>query len=86
MALVHNNGFMNLRRCLALALLCGCSTTVPPSPVSHDTALYFYAWAGDLNQEDSDFLAVIDVARGSRSYGEVVHTVPVGMGPVLPGS
>lgn len=45
----------------------------PPRPAS-----YLYVWAGDADTLDSDFLAVIDVRKGSTTYAQVVSTVPVG--------
>lgn len=41
-------------------------------------ASYLYVWAGDADTLDSDFLAVIDVRKGSKTYAQVVSTVPVG--------
>jgi hypothetical protein len=41
-------------------------------------------WAGDKDEQSSDFLAVVDVRPGSRTYGDVLTTVPVGMGGTLP--
>lgn len=35
-------------------------------------------WAGDADKVSSDFLAVIDVRRGSATYAQVISTVPVG--------
>ena len=40
-------------------------------------APFLYVWAGDADTLDSDFLAVIDVRPGSRTYARVVSTVPV---------
>lgn len=37
-----------------------------------------YAWAGDVDRADSDFLAVIDADPVSPDYGRVIATVPVG--------
>lgn len=36
-----------------------------------------YVWAGDADEADPDFLAVIDVRPGSARYGQVLTTVPV---------
>src|SRR5262249_40541500 len=36
-----------------------------------------YVWSGDQARKAPDFLAVIDFDEDSRSYGEVVRTVPV---------
>ena len=44
---------------------------VPASSPGH----YLYAWAGDVDQEGKDFLAVIDADPKSASYGRLVTTV-----------
>jgi hypothetical protein len=36
-----------------------------------------YVWSGDADEDAPDFLAVIDAARGSPTYGTVLHTVPI---------
>jgi len=41
-------------------------------------ASFLYVWAGDADTLDSDFLAVIDVRRGSRTYARILSTAPVG--------
>ena len=40
---------------------------------------FLYVWAGAENEEDSDFLAVIDADPASERYGEIVSSVPVGL-------
>ncbi|HEY6908959.1 MAG TPA: hypothetical protein VI356_06300 [Myxococcales bacterium] len=35
---------------------------------------YIVAWAGDQDDKDSDFLAVIDADRNSKTYGKVLRT------------
>ena len=39
---------------------------------------YLYVWAGDPDETDSDFLAVIDAAPDSPRYGQILSTVAVG--------
>jgi hypothetical protein len=39
---------------------------------------YLFTWVGDEDREDSDFLAVVDLARHGDRYGTIVATVPVG--------
>ena len=39
---------------------------------------YLYVWAGDPDENDSDFLAVIDASPESDQFGAVLSTVPVG--------
>lgn len=49
-----------------------------------DPARHLFAWAGDVDRADSDFLAVIDADPESPGYGRVVATLPVdarGTGP-----
>jgi len=39
---------------------------------------YLFAWAGDADGKDSDFLAVVDAMPESQTYGQILRTVPVG--------
>jgi hypothetical protein len=41
-------------------------------------ARYLFAWTGDEDRNDSDFLTVVDLARDGDRYGTIVTTVPVG--------
>lgn len=43
----------------------------------HPPARYLFAWAGDDDREDSDFLAVIDLTRHGDRYGTIVATTPI---------
>lgn len=45
---------------------------------------YLYAWAGDSDEKDSDFLAVIDTDPKSPTYGQVIATAPVGVKATMP--
>ncbi|HEV2150354.1 MAG TPA: hypothetical protein VGR37_23340 [Longimicrobiaceae bacterium] len=47
-------------------------------------ARYLYVWAGDRDEQHSDFLAVVDVRPESPTYGDVVATEPVGMRGSMP--
>jgi len=50
------------------------------SPVlSAEPSDLLYVWAWDKDGRDSDFLAVIDVAESSPTYGSIVHSVPAGV-------
>ena len=40
---------------------------------------YLFVWTGDDDQKDSDFLAVIDARPSSRTYGDIIATLPVGV-------
>ena len=61
-------GVFNLA--LASLALAGCQSRTETS--------YLMAWAGDSDRQDSDFLAVLDVAPNSNQYGRIIATVPVG--------
>jgi hypothetical protein len=39
---------------------------------------YLFTWVGDEGREDSDFLAVVDLAPQGDRYGTIVATKPVG--------
>lgn len=62
-----------------LSLSCATSQRRPGEP-----SRFLYVWAGDKDEKDSDFLAVVDVDPESPTYGDVVHTTPVGMAGSLP--
>jgi hypothetical protein len=49
----------------------------PSSAAAPDAARRLYAWAGDVDRADSDFLAVLDADPESPGYGGVLATVPV---------
>ena len=67
---------------LGLGLLAGsgCATSAPARSDSRGPAepRYLFAWTGDEDRQDSDFLAVIDLARDGERYGKIVATAPVG--------
>ena len=49
----------------------------PDRPQASTTAAsYLFVWAGDADEEDSDFLAVIDARRSEPTYGQVIATLP----------
>jgi hypothetical protein len=54
----------------------------PGKPANY--AHYIYAWSGDADEKDSDFLAVIDADPASADYGKVVATAPTGVKATLP--
>ena len=47
-------------------------------------AQYLYAWAGDADEKNSDFLAVIDADPASANYGKVVATAQTGTKATMP--
>jgi len=65
---------------LVVAAIFACAR--PASPALDSTeplpARYMFAWTGDEDREDSDFLAVIDLAQHGDRYGTIVATTPVG--------
>ena len=71
---------MRIKRLVLILLLFACTSALAPSPGSR----YLYVWAGDKDEKDSDFLAVIDVRPTSPTYGQVLSTEPVGMSGTLP--
>jgi hypothetical protein len=75
---------MGLRRLfvwvvVSVAVLGFVSHFARPRVVSAQTApRYLFAWAGDEDRADSDFLAVIDLQTDGGRYGTIVATTPVG--------
>ncbi len=47
-------------------------------------ASFLYVWTGDADTLDSDFLAVIDVRPGSKTYARILSTVLVGARATTP--
>ena len=56
---------------------------VQPAEVIEDSP-YLFVFAGDEDEADSDFLAVIDVKPGSSDFGKVIATTPIGMKASMP--
>jgi len=58
----------------------GLARVIPGAEIATAQALprYLFAWAGDDDRADSDFLAVIDLQSDSGRYGTIVATAPVG--------
>lgn len=55
-----------------------------PSPADAAPAGYLFAWAGDADRADSDFLVVLNADPGSEDYGRVITTLPVGRSGTMP--
>lgn len=68
---------------LLLALFFSLAEATVYAQVARPTSPYLYVWAGDGDEKDSDFLAVID-ARPGASYGKIVDTLPVGARGTFP--
>jgi hypothetical protein len=73
---------------VAALLSLGCNGGTPGAvaarPQASAPARFLYVWAGDKDERDEDFFAVVDVRRESPTYGQVIETVPVGMRGTLP--
>lgn len=63
---------------MAAGLLCGAVAAEAKG------GSYIFAWSGDADEKDSDFLAVIDADPRSTSYGKVVATAPAGVKATMP--
>ena len=79
-----------MRRWFRLALVVvaalGCARR-PPLALNHSEhspARYLFTWAGDEDRQDSDFLAVVDLARDGDRYGTIVATTPIGEKGIWP--
>jgi len=69
------------------ALSLGCAKHAPATVFDNagrPPARYLFAWAGDEDRQDSDFLAVIDLARQGDRYGTIVATTPIGEKGIWP--
>lgn len=74
---------MLLRAALISLLPVAAASCVRPLPAPRDHShrsepRYLFSWTGDEDRSDSDFLAVIDLARHGDRYGTIVATAPVG--------
>jgi hypothetical protein len=45
---------------------------------------YLVTWVGDADRADSDFLAVLDVMPGSKTFAQIIKTVPVDTKGTMP--
>lgn len=50
----------------------------------YSASRYVVTWVGDADGADSDFLAVVDVTLGSRTYAQIINTVPAGATKTIP--
>lgn len=73
---------MRLAPLIALLAAAACQRTAPAAAAI--PSRFLYVWAGDEDQKESDFLAVIDVRDDSPTFGQVLTTTPVGMTGTLP--
>ena len=65
---------------LVAIIVAACASQAPATlnSTEHPPARYLFTWLGDEDRADSDFLAVIDLAREGDRYGTIVATMPVG--------
>lgn len=59
-------------------------TEAPAAAGAAASSRYLFAWAGDADEQDSDFLAVVDVDPQSGTYGKVVSTALIGVKGTMP--
>jgi len=65
---------------LIVLVVAECHTAPQLMPKPHAAlSPFLFVWAGDADQQDSDFLAVIDVDPRSATYTSVVASLPVGV-------
>ena len=71
---------------LLVSFSVACATHISPAtqPGERPPARYLFAWTGDEDRQDSDFLAVIDLARDGDRYGTIVATLPIGEKGIWP--
>lgn len=72
-------------RLILLAMTCvaaACATG--PKGSSSDVSPYLLVFAGDRDEKNDDFFAVIDLRPGSRTSGQVVASMPIGMRGSMP--
>ena len=71
---------------LAIVAALACARHAPPTLDSptRPPARYLFTWVGDEDRQDSDFLAVVDLARVGDRYGTVVATTPIGEKGIWP--
>ena len=70
--------------CLALMAAAASGAAAHGPPAAPERGSYLYVWAGDADEKDSDFLAVVDARPGQPGYGKVVATLPVGARATMP--
>jgi len=61
-----------------------CCSAVALLAQQSSSSRYVVTWVGDADRADSDFLAVVDVALGSKTYGQIINTVPAGAIKTIP--
>jgi len=64
--------------------LSSCSPDESGIPLTGTPSPYLFVYAGDLDQADADFLAVLDVNPSSKTRGEPLYSVSTGMKNSMP--
>ena len=63
---------------LVCAMSCATGNAAPVDAVDAPNARYLFAWTGDEDRAQDDFMAVVDLAPHGNRYGRIVATTPVG--------
>lgn len=76
---------LGMRRSILLlcSALAACASADPPSRATAPSP-YLLVFAGDRDEKDEDFLAVVDLRPDSDTLGRVVATRPVGLKASMP--
>lgn len=85
--MTHSAGAVRCFSIGVVLLSAGCAhngSRTAELPQARPGARYLFAWTGDEDRRDSDFLAVVDLAREGDRYGNIVATTPVGETGVWP--
>lgn len=69
---------------LCIALFVSTSASLYGQKVKLGSSPYLFVWVGDADRKQSDFLAIIDVRLGSKRYGDILKTLPVGVNGTVP--
>jgi 56kDa selenium binding protein (SBP56) len=64
-----------MRRLLPILVLCLASPTIHAQALP-SSGHYLFAWTGDAANKGNDFLAVIDADPASKTYGQLITTLP----------
>ena len=75
---------MRLMLLLLVVALSACATLPPGTGVPSGGSPYLLIFAGDKDEKEDDFFAVIDIRRGSPTLGRSVATLPIGMKASMP--
>ena len=63
---------------VAVMLLSGTGCRTGSGQPTFPRESYLAVWAGDADRAHDDFLAIVDVDPRSKSYGQILYTLPVG--------